>query len=251
MGGTTAGDPVSWSLLQHDHFSWVQRHILEAPPFVLRPSDNEKGEAALTRPLSGRCIGSHLRGKGGFVAPTGTLAAHLRPLVARPESVDGSLLHTRSAATKHELFWTLRHSACDAQRLTTPNSESELGLAGLHVDAVWGRSRRHYVTFVRDLRKSKSLCFTTNPAEMAGVFFVQRKEWTFANDTGCEAWESKVPCSAVHVSPDGGRSQSRRDDLEKDLTWLVAAGDITKRLPSQEDSQMAGQILLSAPCCCL
>ena len=63
--GTSAGDPVSWSLLQHDHFNLVQRRVLQATLSIPRLSDIDVGEAGLTRLPSGRCSGSYLRGEGG------------------------------------------------------------------------------------------------------------------------------------------------------------------------------------------
>ena len=158
MEWTSGGDPVSWSLAR-SHVLWCSVGLLR--PLSLFP---DRLTVILVRQVSrGRSLGASL--EATFVAKVDpwrprelSQRTSARTVHSDSKSFDGCPLLTDICTHKAQVF-----SDAPAQRMLRTEAddselESELGPAGFDVDAVLGRSRRHYVTCVRDLFGNRNHC---------------------------------------------------------------------------------------------
>ena len=141
-------------------------------------------------------------------------------LVARPESVDGSPFLTEICNDKTGAFLDALAQRMLKTEAEYSELESEVGPAGLSGDGVVGRSRRHSVTLVRDIWKSNSLCFTTSPTEMAGVFCVRKRFCLLDARRGNRSFHAPPYTSLLT-----GEGFSRVEMTENVLAWLIASGN--------------------------
>ena len=166
--------------------SAVER-VVERASELASPLGCKYGNDALTALLAARAAPMYDVTSSGCGSAQGSLAPYRRSRVARPDSVSGAPRLRDVIADGARGYLSGNYERMLLDDATVSELNDILGPPGMYVDGVLKKSPRHYYRFIRDLCDSKLFKVTTKPSEMAGVFFVLKKDGTVSSNRDLDA----------------------------------------------------------------